>query len=59
MFETDHFSTWFVDASEPDDDNGGGFPIWIVAVIIVIAALVAVIVLMKMGIIPDVLAKKN
>jgi hypothetical protein len=58
-FETDHFSTWFVDTVEPDESNGGGFPIWIVAVIIVIAALVAVIVLMKMGIIPDLLAKKS
>jgi|GEM_PF-6199027 len=57
-FETDHFSTWFVDTVEPES-NGGGFPIWIVAVIIVIAALVAVIVLMKMGIIPDLLAKKS
>jgi len=59
IFETEHFSDWFVDVVEsPSGNNGGGFPIWIVAVIVVIAALVAVVVLMKMGIIPDLLFKK-
>lgn len=47
----------FEDVSSP---NGGGFPIWIVVVIaIVVVALVAAIVLMKMGIIPDLLPKKQ
>lgn len=36
VFETDHFSDWFVDVVA-SSDNGGGFPIWIVAVIAVVA----------------------
>lgn len=44
VFETEHFSDWFVDVVEsPSGSNGGGFPIWIVAVIVVIAALVTVV----------------
>ena len=60
IFETEHFSDWFVDVVEsPSGNNGGGFPIWIIAVIaVIVIALVAVVVLMKMGIIPDLLSKK-
>ena len=52
VFTTDHFSVWFADF-EDSGSNGGGFPIWIVAVVIVVALLAALFVLMKMGIIPD------
>ena len=40
VFETDHFSDWFVDVVESPSGNisGGGFPIWIVIVIVVVIA---------------------
>ena len=40
VFETNHFSTYaivFEDAPSSSDNNGGGFPIWIVAVIAIVA----------------------
>ncbi len=40
VFETDHFSDWFVDVVESSsgNSNGGGFPIWIAIVIVVVIA---------------------
>ena len=40
VFETNHFSTYaivFENTPSSNDGNGGGFPIWIVAVIAVVA----------------------
>ena len=60
VFTTNHFSTYAIVFEDVSSPNGGGFPIWIVVVIaIVVVALVVAIVLMKMGIIPDLLPKKQ
>ena len=45
VFETDHFSDWFVDIVESPSSsgsNGGGFPIWIVFVIIAVVVVAGV-----------------
>ncbi len=63
VFETDHFSDWFVDVVVPsgDDEPGptpidgedksddAGFPVWIIVVIavVVIAAIIGVFIMMK------------
>ena len=48
-----------MDFDAPASGNGGGFLIWIIVVVIVVALIAVVFALMKMGIIPDLLAKKN
>ena len=49
VFETDHFSDWFVDVVSAGN-NDGGFPIWIVIIaIIAVIAVAIVFFLMKSG----------
>lgn len=51
-FETDHFSTWFVDVVSDDSGSGGskiGLIIGIIVGVLVVAAVVTVVVLMKTG----------
>ena len=60
VFTTNHFSTYAIVFEDTSSPSGGGFSIWIIAVIaVVVIALVAAVVLMKMGIIPDLLPKKQ
>ena len=53
VFSTDHFSTWYVDATASDSGSGGGsnvgLIIGIVVGILVVVAVVAVVVLVKTG----------
>ena len=58
VFDTDHFSTWFVDFTAPSSSGSGGDNLMIIIAVVVIIALVAVVfVLMKMGIIPGLVKK--
>ena len=53
VFSTDHFSTWYVDATASDSGSGGGSNVGLIVGIIVgvlvVAAIVAVVVLVKTG----------
>ena len=53
VFSTDHFSTWYVDATASDSGSGGGsnmgLIVGIVVGILVVVAVVAVVVLVKTG----------
>ena len=53
VFSTDHFSTWYVDATASDSGSGGGsnvgLIIGIIVGVLVVAAIVAVVVLVKTG----------
>jgi len=52
VFETDHFSTWYVDATGSSGSGGGsniGLIIGIIVGVLVVAAAVTVVVLMKTG----------